>query len=70
MAENKLKNKIRIFRFNNNEMTQESLAKAVGVSRQTISALEKNKYVPSLFLAFKIAEIFNSTVNDIFEIDE
>ncbi|RWZ58681.1 transcriptional regulator [Halobacillus fulvus] len=48
-------------------MTQQDLAKAVGVSRQTIIVMEKNKYTPSLLLAFKIAEFFDADIHDIFK---
>jgi len=47
-------------------MTQEELAKAVGVTRQTIISLEQNKYVPSLELGFRIAEVFNRRVDEVF----
>lgn len=59
-------NKIKIFRAMRN-MTQEELADKVGVTRQTIIAIEKNKYVPSLELAFKIARAFDETVENIFQ---
>ena len=49
------------------EMTQEDLAEKVGVTRQTIIAIEKNKYVPSLELAFKIARVFGENIENIFE---
>lgn len=63
-------NNIRRLRFNNDEMTQAELAKAAGVTRQTISALEANRYSPSLELAFKIAATFNVTVLDVFSYEE
>ncbi|HDZ35911.1 MAG TPA: transcriptional regulator [Thermococcus sp.] len=47
-------------------LTQEELAKALGVTRQTIIAIEKGKYDPSLRLAFKIARFFNRTIEEIF----
>jgi len=59
-------NKIKVFRAMH-DMTQETLANKVGVTRQTIIAIEKNKYVPSLKLAFKIARTFNETVENIFQ---
>ena len=59
-------NNIRRLRFDNNEMTQADLAKAAGVTRQTISALEANRYSPSLELAFKIAEVFKVSIVDVF----
>lgn len=60
-------NNIRRLRFDHDEMTQKALADLVGVSRQTIVAIEKGKYSPSLEVAFKIAEIFNVTISDVFQ---
>jgi len=51
-------------------MTQEELAGKVGVTRQTIIAIEKNKYVPSLNLAFRIAKTFNEKIENIFQYQE
>jgi len=51
-------------------LTQEQLAKKIGVSRQTINSIEKNRYVPSTILALKLSEVFNKPVNDIFILDE
>jgi putative transcriptional regulator len=62
----KVNNNLRKFRFNNDEMTQEQLAEKAGVSRQTIIAIEAGNYVPSLELAFKIAEAFKVSINEIF----
>lgn len=59
-------NHIRRLRFEHGEMTQESLAKSVGVTRQTIIALEGGKYAPSLELAFRIARAFGAGVEDVF----
>jgi putative transcriptional regulator len=64
-----MKNKIKIERTIMG-LTQENLANKVSVSRQTINAMEANKYVPSTVLAIKIARVFNKTVEDIFSIDE
>ncbi len=50
-------------------LTQEQLAKMVGVSRQTINAIELGKYNPSTVLALKLAQIFEKSVNDIFELE-
>jgi putative transcriptional regulator len=50
-----------------NDLTQEDLAQAIGVTRQTILAIEKGKYVPSLDLAFKIARNFNVTIEEVFQ---
>ena len=68
MKKLKFTNTIRRHRFNNNEMTQEELAEAIGVTRQTIIALEADKYTPSLALAIKMARVFNVTVEDLFQI--
>ena len=62
----KLGNTLRRCRFDNNEMSQQALADAVGVTRQTIFAIEKGKFVPSTLLAMKIARFFSKTVEDIF----
>ncbi|MFC1687259.1 helix-turn-helix transcriptional regulator [Patescibacteria group bacterium] len=61
-----INNKIKMYRAQFN-LTQEDLAKKAGVTRQTIIAIEKNKYVPSLELAFKISEVFNEPITTIFE---
>jgi putative transcriptional regulator len=50
-------------------LTQDDLAKLIGVSRQTINSIEKGRYVPSTVLALKISEIFEKPVNAIFELD-
>jgi len=60
-------NNIRRLRFDHDEMTQKALAEAVGVSRQTIVAIEKDKYSPSLEVAFKIADVFNVTLESVFQ---
>lgn len=52
------------------ELTQEQLSKKIGVSRQTINSIEKNRYVPSTILALKISELFGKSVNEIFILDE
>jgi putative transcriptional regulator len=67
MAKNDLKNQIRRLRFDNGEMTQQQLADLVGVTRQTIIAIEAGKYAPSLPLAFKIARTFGKPIEDIFQ---
>ncbi len=51
-------------------LTQQQLADRVGVSRQTINALEAGKYIPSTVLSLKVAEVFGKTVNDIFSLEE
>ncbi|MCF1716134.1 helix-turn-helix transcriptional regulator [Flavihumibacter sp. RY-1] len=50
--------------------TQEDLAKKIGVSRQTINAMEANKYVPSTVLALRLAKVFGKQVEDLFQLDE
>lgn len=60
-------NHIRRLRFEQGEMTQEALAKAVGVTRQTIIALEAGKYAPSLELAFRLARTFGVGVEQVFQ---
>ncbi|MBP7967286.1 MAG: helix-turn-helix transcriptional regulator [Saprospiraceae bacterium] len=55
---------------NKNKVTQEELGKAVGVTRQTIIAIEKGNYTPSVLLALKIAEYFNTTVEKLFTIEK
>ncbi|WP_205500903.1 helix-turn-helix transcriptional regulator [Rufibacter psychrotolerans] len=52
------------------KMTQEDLAKKIGVSRQTINAMESNKYIPSTVLALKVAQVLSKKVEDLFELDE
>ncbi len=66
MAKAEITNKVREMRFFNNEMTQQELADKVGCTRQTINALEQNKYVPSLSLAFKISKLFGKGIEEIF----
>ena len=52
------------------DLTQESLANKIGVSRQTINSIEKNRYVPSTILALKISDVFEMNVSDIFKLEE
>jgi putative transcriptional regulator len=66
MGKQKIKNQIRRLRFDANEMTQEELAKKAGVTRQTIIALEAQKYSPSLELAFRIAKVFVVPLEEVF----
>lgn len=66
----KLTNQIRRFRFEHSEMTQQDLAIQVGVTRQTIIALEAGKYVPSLLLALRIARAFDVSVEDVFQLQD
>jgi putative transcriptional regulator len=66
MGKNLVGNHIRKLRFNHDEMTQQQLADKVGVTRQTIVALEKGKYSPSLELAFRIAHAFHLPLEEVF----
>ena len=60
-------NSIRALRFSHGEMTQAELAAAVGVSRQTVIAIEQGRYSPSLEMAFQIAEAFGVPLDDVFQ---
>ncbi len=62
-----IKNNIRVLRFGAAEMTQQELADRVGVSRQTINAIETSKYFPSLEVAFRIARVFGRPLGEVFE---
>jgi putative transcriptional regulator len=64
-----MKNSIKVERAKLN-LTQEEVANKIGVSRQTINAMEANKYVPSTVLALKLAAVFQTTVEAIFQLDE
>ncbi len=66
MSKTNVKNNIRALRFQRNEMTQQQLADQVGVTRQTIVAIEKEKYSPSLEAAFKIAAVFGEPLDAVF----
>ncbi|MDH7446608.1 helix-turn-helix transcriptional regulator [Aquimarina sp. 2201CG14-23] len=63
-----MKNNIKVERAIH-DLTQADLAAKIGVSRQTINAMEKNKYVPSTVLALKIAKLFNKSVEEVFFLD-
>jgi putative transcriptional regulator len=69
MVKRHINNNIRKLRFEKNEMTQEELARLVGVTRQTIIAMEKGKYSPTLELAFRIALIFGVPLENVFSYD-
>ena len=66
MAKSPISNTIRTLRFHQDEMTQQDLADRVGVTRQTIAAIEKAKYSPSLEVAFRIAHVFNKPLEEVF----
>ena len=61
-----ISNNIRKLRFFHNEMTQQELAKKTGVTRQTIVAIENGKYSPTLDLAFRIADVFGISLEEVF----
>ena len=69
MVKSIIQNNIRKYRFHADEMTQQELADEVGVSRQTIVAIEKGNYSPSLELAFRIAHKFKASVEEVFVYD-
>jgi len=64
-----VQNKLKIERAIKN-LTQDELAKQIGVSRQTINSIEKGRYVPSTVLALKISSVFGKPVNEIFELED
>jgi putative transcriptional regulator len=64
-----LSNRIRILRFLNGEMSQAELGQRIGVTRQTIAAIEAGKYSPSLEAAFRIAQVFNVPLEEVFQWD-
>lgn len=67
MAEPKLSNQIRTLRFLAGEMTQAELGERIGVTRQTIAAIEAGKYSPSLEAAFRIAGVFGKPLDEVFQ---
>jgi putative transcriptional regulator len=70
MSSAHLSNQIRRLRFENGEMTQQQLADRVGVTRQTILAIEAGKYSPSLTLAFRIAKVFGLPLEEVFQYEQ
>jgi len=64
-----IRNEIRRLRFDAGEMTQQQLAERVGVTRQTVIAIEQGKYAPSLEVAFKIADVFGVPLDRVFQYD-
>ena len=66
MGKGRIGNNIRKLRFFRDEMTQQQLAEKVGVTRQTIIAMEQDKYSPSLELAFRIARVFEVPLEEVF----
>ena len=70
MAKTRVTNAIRRLRFEHGEMTQQALAERVGLTRQTVNAVELGKYSPSLEAAFRIAEVFGVPLTEVFAYDE
>jgi putative transcriptional regulator len=70
MSDCAIHNNIRRLRFEHGEMTQQALADRIGVTRQTVNAIELGKYSPSLDVAFRIAAIFGVGVDDVFQYKE
>ena len=70
MAKTQITNAIRRWRFEHDQMTQQALAERVGLTRQTINAIELGKYSPSLEAAFRIAEVFGVPLTEVFAYDE
>jgi len=69
MGKSRVHNNIRKLRFEHDEMTQQELATRIGVTRQTIVAIEKERYSPSLDAAFRIAAVFNQPLEAVFSFD-
>ncbi len=67
MAANAIRNQIRRLRFEHEEMTQQALAERIGVTRQTVNAIELGKYSPSLEVAFRIASVFARPLEEVFQ---
>lgn len=64
----RVENNIRALRFAHDEMTQQALADRIGVSRQTVNAIEGGKYSPTLEVAFQIAEVFEKPLEEVFTV--
>jgi putative transcriptional regulator len=65
--EGSISNRIRVLRFHHGEMSQAELGERIGVTRQTIAAIEAGKYSPSLEAAFRIAQVFNVPLGEVFQ---
>lgn len=70
MGDCAVQNRIRRLRFDHGEMTQQALADRIGVTRQTVNAIELGKYSPSLEVAFRIARVFGVPLEDVFQFQE
>ena len=69
MQPTRISNQIRVLRFQHGEMTQQQLAERVGVTRQTVNAIEAGKYSPSLEVAFRIARVFDKPLEEVFQFE-
>ena len=69
MADCEISNQLRRLRFEHGEMTQQELAESIGVTRQTVNAIELGKYSPSLEIAFKIAAVFELGIDEVFRFE-
>ncbi|GJM44406.1 MAG: transcriptional regulator [Gemmatimonadota bacterium] len=69
-AGGRIENEIRVLRFGHGEMTQQELADRIGVTRQTVNAIEGNRYSPSLEIAFRISRVFNVPLEQVFQYGE
>ena len=67
MAETRIRNNIRTLRFMAGEMTQAELGTRIGMTRQTIAAIEAGKYSPTLEAAFRIAQVFGKSLDEVFQ---
>jgi len=67
MTKGRIRNNVRRLRFDRSEMTQQELAEKVGVTRQTVIAIEQDKYSPSLEVAFRIARVFGVPLEAVFQ---
>lgn len=70
MGDCAIRNQIRQLRFDHGEMTQQALADRIGVTRQTVNAIELGKYSPTLEMAFRIAAVFGVPLGDVFQYKE
>ena len=69
MAATAITNQIKVLRFHQGEMTQQQLATQIGVTRQTVNAIEAGKYSPSLEVAFRIARVFEKSLEEVFQFE-
>ena len=67
MTKGRIRNSVRKLRFLGSEMTQQELAEKIGVTRQTVIAIEQDKYSPSLDVAFRIARVFGVPLEEVFQ---